>query len=129
MTCIFPVLYYYEYLCGGYAQFYLMTILVFTAVWVLYLAQYFSFLIFYDCFSIKKIKGTYTASYILFFIGSLIYILSVFYSIEESHFKLRAVILGASRFLIGLGSNQMQGKRYITYIHRNIIYRYYLKFI
>ena len=114
LTCIFPVLYYYEYLCGGYAQFYLMTILVFTAVWVLYLAQYFSFLIFYDCFSIKKIKGTYTASYILFFIGSLIYILSVFYSIEERHFKLRAVILGASRFLIGLGSNQMQGKRYIT---------------
>jgi hypothetical protein len=44
----------------------------------------------------------------------LIYILSVFYSIEERHFKLRAVILGASRFLIGLGSNQMQGKRYIT---------------
>ena len=114
LTCIFPVLYYYEYLCGGHSQFYLMSFLVFTAIAVLYLSQFISFIIFYDCISVKKIKFTYTISYILFLLGSLIYLLSVLYSIEDQHYKLRAVMLGASRFLIGLGSNQMQGKRYIT---------------
>ena len=114
LTCIYPVLYYYEYLCGGNNRFYLMTFLVFTVIAVLYLAQYFSILIFYECISVKKIKLSYMFSYILIFLGSLIYIFSVFYSIEDEHFKLRAVMLGASRFFIGLGSNQMQGKRYIT---------------
>ena len=114
LTCIYPIIYYYEYLCGGYRLFFLMTFLVFTAIAVLYFAQYLSTLIFYECISVKKIKFTYTISYTLFLIGSLIYILSAFYPIEEGHFKLRAVMLGASRLLIGLGSNQVQGKRYIT---------------
>ena len=114
LTSIFPVLYYYEYLCGGYNFFYLMTFLVFTVIAVLYFAQYLSILIFYDCMSVKKIKLSYMISYILFFCGSLIYILSILYSIEDEHFKLRALMLGASRTLIGFGSNQMQGKRYIT---------------
>ena len=114
LTCIYPALYYYEYLCGGNNRFYLMSFLVFTVIAVLYFSQYLSFLIFYDCMSIKKIKFSMSISYILFFFGSLIYILSVFYSIEDKHYKLRAVMLGASRTLIGFGSNQMQGKRYIT---------------
>ena len=114
ITCIFPVLYFYEYLTGGHTKFYLMTFLVFTVLAVLYFGQFLSFLIFYDCISIKNIKSSYNISYFLFLCGSLVYIFSVFYSIEEHHFKLRAVMLGASRFLIGLGSNQMQGKRYIT---------------
>ena len=114
LTCIYPVLYYYEYLSGGHKQFYLMTFLVFTAIAALYFAQFISFLIFYDCISVKNIKFTFTVSYILFLCGSLIYMFSVFYSIEDQHFKLRALMLGVSRFLIGLGSNQMQGKRYIT---------------
>ena len=114
LTCIYPALYYYEYLCGGNNRFYLMSFLVFTVIAVLYFSQYLSFLIFYDCMSIKKIKFSMSISYILFFFGSLIYILSVFYSIEDEHYKLRAVMLGASRTLIGFGSNQMQGKRYMT---------------
>jgi hypothetical protein len=91
-----------------------MSFLVFTVIAVLYFAQYLSVLILYECVSFKKIKFTYTISYILFLCGSLIYIFSILYSIEDEHFKMRAVMLGASRFLIGLGSNQIQGKRYIT---------------
>ena len=125
VTCIFPVLYYYEYLCGGYKQFYLMSFLVFTVIAVLYFAQYLSVLILYECVSIKKIKFTYSISYILFLCGSLIYIFSILYSIEDEHFKMRAVMLGASRFLIGLGSNQIQGKRYITLYTP----KYYLPFL
>jgi len=113
-TSIFPALFYYEYLCGGNNRFYLMTFLVFTVIAVLYFSQFLSFIFFYSCISVKKIKLTYIISYILILFGSLIYILSIFYSIEDKHFKLRAVMLGASRFFIGLGSNQIQGKRYIT---------------
>ena len=125
LTCIFPVIYYYEYLCGGHKLFFLMTLLVFTAIAVLYFGQYLSTLFFYECLSVKRIKMTYTISYTLILTGSLIYVFSVFYPIEEQHFKLRAVMLGASRFLIGLGSNQMQGKRYITLYSP----KYYLPFI
>ena len=114
ITNIYPALFFYEYLCADHKYFYLISILVFTAICVLYFGQYLSTLIFYDCTSINNIKSSYNISYILFLCGSLVYIFSVFYSLEEKHYKLRAFILGASRFLIGLGSNQIQGKRYIT---------------
>ena len=114
ITCIFPVLYLYEYLCGGYTHFYIMSFLVFTVIAVLYFGQYLSVLVFYDCTSIKRIKFSYIISYFLFLCGSLVYVFSVLYPLEEKHYKFRALILGTSRFLIGLGSNQIQGKRYIT---------------
>ena len=114
ITNIFPALYFYEYLCAEHNHFFLLSILVFTAISVLYFGQYLSVLLFYDCVSINNIKSCYNISYILFLCGSLVYIFSVFYSLEEQHYKLRAFILGSSRFIIGLGSNQMQGKRYIT---------------
>ena len=114
ITCIFPLLYFYEYVCGGNKQFYLLTFLVFSVIAVLYFGQYLSFIIFYDCVSFKSIKSSYIISYILLLCGSLIYIFSVFYSLDDEHFKLRAFMLGCSRFFIGLGSNQMQGKRYIA---------------
>ena len=62
--------------------------------------------------SIKKIKFSYTLSYSFILVGSLIYILSIFY--RQGHYKLRAVILGGARLLIGFGANPMIGKKYLT---------------
>ena len=116
LTCIFPVLYFYIYIMGSSKNnnnyFYLMNILIFMVVGAAYLGQWASIFFFYNYMSIKKIKFSYVLGYSFIFIGSLIYILSIIYG--SGHYKLRALILGGARFLIGLGVNPMLGKKYLT---------------
>ena len=115
LTCIFPVLYYYIYIMGFSilkSNFYLMNILIFLVVGAAYLGEWASMFFFYNYMPIKKIKFSYMLGYSFIFLGSLIYILSVIYG--SGHYKLRALILGGARFLIGLGSNPMLGKKYLT---------------
>jgi len=134
LTCIFPVLYFYLYLCGienddQIDEFWFLNILTFLDVGSIYLAQFLSIFFFYDCVSIKKIKFSYILSYCFILSGSILYILSIFSGyrtkkeqiteanksqINVGHYKIRALLLGISRFLIGLGSNPMLGKKYIT---------------
>ena len=93
------------------------------------MAQFLSIFFFYDCVSIKKIKFSYILSYSFILSGSILYILSIFSGyrtkkeqapegdytkINVGHYKIRALLVGISRFLIGLGSNPMLGKKYIT---------------
>ena len=80
-----------------------------------YISYYFSIL-FYHCFGIIRIKCAYIFSYILFFIGSLLYIIS--YQERENndyprykHFALGLLV--TSRVFIGLGANPTMGKNYI----------------
>ena len=80
-----------------------------------YLSYYFSILI-YHYFGLSKIKSAYIFSYILFFIGSLLYILSFQESEKDDYSKYKHFTLGllvTSRVLIGLGSNPTMGKNYI----------------
>ena len=134
LTCIFPVLYFYLYICGlehddEIDEFWFLNILTFLDVGSIYLAQFLSIFFFYDCVSIKQIKFSYTLSYSFILSGSIIYILSIssgyrikkepapkgdYREINVGHYKVRALLLGISRFLIGLGSNPMLGKKYIT---------------
>lgn len=132
LTCIFPVLYFYLYICGienddEIEEFWFLNILTFLDVGSIYLAQFLSIFFFYDCVSIKKIKFSYILSYYFILSGSIIYIISIFSGyrtqreeeiegkeINVGHYKVRALLLGISRFLIGLGSNPMLGKKYIT---------------
>ena len=134
LTCIFPVLYFYLYICGiehddEIDEFWLLNILTFLDVGSIYLAQFLSIFFFYDCVSIKKIKFSYILSYSFILSGSIIYILSIssgyrtkkeeapkgdYSIINVGHYKVRALLLGISRFLVGLGSNPMLGKKYIT---------------
>ena len=113
LTSIFPFLYYYEYIgANNDYSFYLMNIFVFIVVLAAYLGQWFSIFFFYNYLSIKKIKFAYILCYSFIFIGSLVYVISIFYG--QGHYKFRAFILGGTRLLIGLGSNPMMGKKYIT---------------
>ena len=118
LTCIFPVLYYYEITSieENEEKEKEWFFFIFFAVSATYLAQFFSIFFFYNYMSIKKIRYFYTLSYIFIFIGSLIYILSIIDNDtrKESNFYLLPLILGISRFLIGLGSNPMLGKKYLT---------------
>ena len=113
LTCIFPVLYYYQISSLDNKNLFFF---IFFAVSATYLAQFFSIFFFYNYMSIKKIRYFYTLSYIFIFIGSLIYILSIINNEnrKESNIYLLPLILGISRFLIGLGSNPMLGKKYLT---------------
>ena len=129
LSCIFPILYYYEYIRsldyenGIYNSLWFVNLFLFLVVCSTYFAQFLSIFFFYNYTSRKKIKFSYQLSYIFIFLGSILYILSIFSS--QGHFKIRAFVLGVSRSLIGLGSNPMVGKKYIT------IYspRYYLPLI
>ena len=129
LTCIFPVLYYYEYIKaikqskieiknGAIAnsdsifKIPLMNVFIFMVVASTYFGQWISIFLFYNYMSIKKIKFSYILSYSFILVGSLIYILSIFY--RQGHYKLRAVILGGARLLIGFGANPMIGKKYLT---------------
>ena len=134
LTCIFPILYFYLYICGiehddEIDEFWFFNILTFLDVGSIYLAQFLSIFFFYDCVSIKKIKFSYILSYSFILSGSILYILSIFSGyrtkkeqapegdytkINVGHYKIRALLVGISRFLIGLGSNPMLGKKYIT---------------
>ena len=90
---------------------YLLNIFIFLIVSATYLGQLASIFFFYNYMSIKKIKFSYILSYSFIFIGSLIYILCI---ILQKDSYLRPFILMGSRLLIGLGSNPMIGKKYLT---------------
>ena len=86
-----------------------------------YICSYFS-IMFYHYFGNNRIKCAYTISYILFFVGSLLFILSYdknltfdentksFSGYNKSYTLCLLVI---SRILIGLGANPTMGKNYI----------------
>ena len=129
LTCIFPIIYYYEYVRSLGDEdsilndLWFVNLLLFAIVSITYISQFLSIFFFYNYTSRKNIKLSYLLSYIFTFIGSLLYISSIYSG--QGHFKIRAIFLGISRILIGLGSNPMVGKKYIT------IYspRYYLPLI
>ena len=128
LTCVFPIMYYYEYIrsLGNdklFNDLWFVNIFIFLVFAFSYLGQYLSIFFFYNYTSRKHFKSSYLISYFLIFVGSLLYIFSILS--KQGHFKIRALILGFSRTLIGLGSNPMIGKKYIT------IYspRYYLPLI
>ena len=83
-----------------------------------YLFSYFS-IMFDHYFGTTRIKGVYTFSYILFFIGSISYTLSFRKPENYGHMSdklIKNTIVGylvASRVLIGLGANPTMGKKYI----------------
>ena len=107
LTCIFPALYYI--IMRKEPNMFPRNIFIFLVVSVTYLGQWLSIFFFYNFTSLKKIKFSYFISYSFIFIGSLIYLLG---NIFESN--LLAFILGLGRFLIGVGSNPMVGKKYLT---------------
>ena len=107
LTCIFPALYYI--IMRKEPNMFPRNIFIFLVVSVTYLGQWLSIFFFYNFTSLKKIKFSYFISYSFIFIGSLIYLLG---NIFESN--LLAFILGLGRFLIGIGSNPMVGKKYLT---------------
>ena len=107
ITCIYPLLFIYIKHKNNKHIYSFLTI-VFT-----YLSS-FLFMIIYHNTKIKNIKTTNNISYILFFIGSLGYILAIKYLEDiDNDYIILACILG-SRVFIGLGNNIMMGKKYIT---------------
>ena len=106
VTCIYPLLFIYIKHKNDKLIYSFLTIVI------TYLSSFF-FMIIYHNIKIKNIKTTNNISYILFFIGSLGYILSVKYLENiNNDYIIFACILG-SRFLIGLGDNIMMCKKYI----------------
>ena len=84
----------------------------------------------YNFFGTKRIKISYIISYILFFIGSLLYILSYHFYCDESdesnrYTSYQIPLLISSRILTGLGANPDLGKKYII----SYASKYYLPFI
>ena len=81
-----------------------------------YFSIYFS-IMFYYCFGIKRIKWAYTISYILSFIGSLLFIFSYQKDLKDKNKaenkRFTIGLLCASRIIIGLGVNPTMGKNYI----------------
>ena len=107
VTCIYPLLFIYIKHKNNEHIYSFLTI-VFT-----YFSSFF-FMIIYHNTNINNIKITNNISYILLFIGSLSYILSIEY-LEDitKDYIIFSCILG-SRIFIGLGNNIMMGKKYIT---------------
>ena len=116
ISSIFPILYYYVYARShgdqNFNELWFVNLFLFAIVLIAYFAQYLSIFFFYNYTSRRKIKFAYLLSYIFVFIGSILYCLSIISG--QGHFKVRALILGISRILIGLGSNPILGKKYIT---------------
>ena len=82
-----------------------------------YFSSYFS-IMFYHYFGSSRIKCAYAFSYILFFIGSLLYIFSYQDNGKDTNnnAKQKSFTIGlliGSRILIGLGANPTMGKNYI----------------
>ena len=74
-----------------------------------YICSYFSIMI-YHLFGTKRIKLSYMISNILFFIGSLFYIIS-YNNSKNVNYVFAFLIL--SRIIIGFGANPLMGKKYI----------------
>ena len=109
VTCIYPSLFIYIK-HKNYNHIYSFLTIVFT-----YLSSFF-FMIIYHNTDINNIKITNNISYILLFIGSLGYSLSLsIKNLKENtkEYIIFLYILG-SRISIGLGNNIMMGKKYIT---------------
>ena len=109
VTCIYPSLFIYIK-HKNYNHIYSFLTIVFT-----YLSSFF-FMIIYHNTDINNIKITNNISYILLFIGSLGYNLSLsIKNLKENteEYIIFLYILG-SRISIGLGNNIMMGKKYIT---------------
>ena len=107
ITCIYPLLFIYIKHKNNKHIYSFLTI-VFT-----YFSSFF-FMIIYHHTKIENIKTTNNISYILFFLGSLGYILAIKYLEDiDNDYIILACILG-SRVFIGLGDNIMMGKKYIT---------------
>ena len=76
-----------------------------------YFCSYFS-MMFNHYFGNKRIKISYYISYILFFLGSFLYIYSLkIHNENEKHTLINPLI--GSRILIGFGANPTMGKKYI----------------
>ena len=116
LTNIFPIIYYYEYIRSLdkhiYNELWFVNFFLFLVIGSMYLAQYLAIFLFYNYTSIKSIKSSFLLSFIFIFIGSFFYIFSIVSN--QGHFKVRALILGLSRTLIGFGSNAIIGKKYLT---------------
>ena len=107
ITCIYPLLFIYFKQKNAH-HIYSFLIIVFT-----YLSSFF-FMIIYHNTNIKNIKITNTISYILFFIGSSSYIVSIEYLENQKNDYIIFACILASRIIIGLGDITMMGKKYIT---------------
>ena len=124
ITCIFPLLYYYEYMNAfeirceennctvTMSDQFLIGIFVFIIVSLFYLAIFLSAFIFYNFCATKRIKLSYIISYIFSLLGSIIYAMSLLEN--QGHFKKRAFVIGLARTFIGLGINPMIGRKYLT---------------
>ena len=94
-----------------------------------YFSIYFS-IMFYYCFGIKRVKCAYTISYILSFIGSLVFIFSyqkddLKRNNETENKRFTIALLCISRIIIGLGVNPTMGKNYIlTYSPKYFLPRF-----
>ena len=107
ITCIYPLLFIYIKQKNNELKYCLLTI-VFT-----YFSSFF-FMIIYHNTNINNIKISNNISYLLLFIGSLSYIISIKYLEDiKKNYIIFSCILG-SRICIGLGDNTMIGKKYIT---------------
>ena len=71
-------------------------------------------LILYNYIDDMHLKITYLLSYISILIGSLLYIMIDYIRINSDDDNSKLTILIFSRFFIGLGSNQMMNKKYLT---------------
>ena len=108
VTCIYPSLFIYIK-HKNYNHIYSFLTIVFT-----YLSSFF-FMIIYHNTDINNIKITNNISYILLFIGSLGYNLSLsIKNLKDTEEYIIFLYILGSRISIGLGNNIMMGKKYIT---------------
>ena len=107
ITSIYPLLFIYFKQKNAH-HIYSFLIIVFT-----YLSSFF-FMIIYHNTNIKNIKTTNNISYILFFIGSFSYIISIEYLENQKNDYIIFTCILASRIIIGLGDITMMGKKYLT---------------
>ena len=116
VTCIYPLLFAYikeQNINAAYS---------FIIIALTYISSYFSIIAFYHNTKTKNVKFTYITSYILFLIGSCIYIVDIKFiddNRKEDENNISAnylVFVGITiwRILLGFGENVMMGKKYIT---------------
>ena len=110
ITCIYPLLFLY---IKHIEEKKVKHIYSFLIIVLTYLSSFF-FMIIYHTTNITNIKKTNMISYVLSFIGSMGYIISIKYlENNDNDYVVFGCILG-SRIFIGLGDNIMMGKKYIT---------------
>ena len=114
VTCIYPLLFAYikeQNISITYS---------FITIALTYFCSYFSIIACYHNTKTKNIKSTYILSYILYLIGSCIYVVSTYFfdnrEENETTSKKYLVFVGIIcwRITLGVGENVMMGKKYIT---------------